>query len=106
MAIHDVDKTNHNRIAPQPNVRDLNGNRLAHGTTGFTLTQEDTDSTLGKLIVKDGRLILVRENNTFVDLSNGNIEIMRETGGTLSRQGYRPADSTSAVDIAKPGETV
>ena len=74
---------------------------MAHGTTGFTLKQEDSDATLGKLILKDGRLLLQTNETTFVDLSNGNVEVKRTDGNVMARLGYRPDDSEGAVQIAK-----
>lgn len=106
MSIWDSDKTSNNRLKPTINAKDGVVNRMAHGTIGFTLKQEDSDATLGKLILKDGRLMLQTNETTFVDLSNGNIQVNREDGNTLSRLGYRPTDSTGAVDIAKPGSNL
>jgi len=106
MALHDVSKNQVNRLGAMPNAKDLNANRMAHGTTGFTLKQEDSDTTLGKLIIKDGRLLLQTNETTFIDLSNGNMEVSREDGNTLGRLGYRPDDATGAVDIAKPGSNL
>ena len=101
MAIHDVDKKNNNRVMPMPNVKDVNSNRLAHGTIGFTLKGEDSDASLGKLIIKDGRLLLQTDGNTFIDLSNGNLEVKRRDGNVMARIGYRPDDQEGAVQVAK-----
>ena len=101
MSTWDVDKTGDKRLNPKINTKDDVVNRMAHGTTGFTLKQEDSDATLGKLILKDGRLLLQTNETTFVDLSNGNVEVKRVDGNVMARLGYRPDDSEGAVQIAK-----
>ena len=100
MSLFDRDKSGTGRLSPMPTARDINQSRMAHGTIGFTLTQDSTDATLGKLVVKDGRMLLITENNTFVDLSNGNIEIKRSSGDVMGRLGY-DAVSEGKVQIAK-----
>lgn len=106
MSLWDKDKLTNNRLNPSPQAKDLQSSRMAHGTIGFTLKQEDTDETLGKLILKDGRLMLQREDNTFVDLSNGNIEVKRANADVMGRMGYRPSDSEGAVEVANTSSTL
>jgi hypothetical protein len=101
MALHDRDKNSDKRLTPMPTARDINTNRMAHGTTAFTLKGEDTDQTVGKLVIKDGRLALETNQNTFIDLSNGNIEIKRTDGNIMGRLGYDPDDTEGKVKIAK-----
>lgn len=101
MALWDKDKSSDKRLSPSPSARDIDATRRAHGTIGFTLKQEDTDPTLAKLVLKDGRLQLEVQENVFLDLSNGNMELKRANTEILSRMGYRPDDSEGAIEIAK-----
>lgn len=106
MSLWDKDKNSINRSLPRPHSKDININRLAHGTTAFTLKQDDTDTTLAKLTLKDGVLKLEVNDNVYVDASNGNIEVKRTNADIFGRLGYRSSDSEGAIDIAKPGDTV
>lgn len=75
MALWDTDKTNSNRLNPKINAKDSVANRMAHGTTGFTLKGEDSDSTLGKLVFKDGKLSLIKEDGAVVNITGDGMKI-------------------------------
>ena len=103
MALWDTDKTNSNRLNPKINAKDSVANRMAHGTTGFTLKQEDSDTMLGKLIIKDGKLILQKDENTFLDMSNGSLDIIRTDGTVVAELGQAILGDDASVKIAQPG---
>lgn len=85
MALHDISKNHHQRAIPKPNVSDTVGNRMAHGTVGFTLVKE-TSGDVPYISVKDGRL-----------------QVYRADGSLLFQAGFRDSDGDGAVDLAKPG---
>jgi len=105
MALHDVSKNQVNRLNAMPNAKDLNTNRLAHGTTGFTLKQEDSDATLGKLIIKDGRLLLQTNGNTFIDVSDGNLQVFDTDSTNNVIVGKKP-DGRGGIAVSKAGTNV
>lgn len=86
MSLWDTDKTDGMRIKPKPNASDLVNNRMSHGTTGFTLKQ-DNDENIAYLAIKDGRF-----------------QIYRADGTLLGQGGVRENDQDGALDVAKPGE--
>lgn len=75
MSLWDTDKNSNDRLSPQLNAKDGVSSRMAHGTTGFTLKDENSDGTLGKLVFKDGKLSLVKEDNTVVNITGDGIKI-------------------------------
>lgn len=105
MSLWDSDKTNDNRLNPAPKARDVNTNRLAHGTTAFTLRQEDTDSTLGKLVVRDGRFYLEVDGNRFIDLSDGNLQVF-DTDSTNNVVIGKKPDGRGGIAVSKQGTNV
>lgn len=86
MALHDVSKSGMSRLNPTPNTIDAQAQRMAHGTTGFTLKLEGSNN-VAKLVIKDGKLQIYR------------------TDGTLMVQGgVRESDADAAFQVAKPGQ--
>lgn len=86
MALHDVGKGGKSRLNPAPNTVDVQAQRMAHGTTGFTLKLEGSND-VAKLVIKDGKLQIIR------------------TDGTLMTQGgVRESDAEGAWDVAKTGQ--
>lgn len=86
MSLWDTDKNHSLRISPIINSGDVVPNRMAHGTTGFTLKQ-DGDGEIAKLVVKDGRF-----------------QVYKVDGTLIAQGGVRESDQDGAVDVAKPGD--
>jgi len=75
MSLWDKDKATDNRGIPSPQSKDENKARMAHGTTAFTLKQEDTDSELGKLVFKDGKLSLIKPDGAVVNITGDGMKV-------------------------------
>lgn len=106
MAMHDVDKSGQNRLNPTPNSSDFLAPevRMAHGTTGFTLVDEATGE-IARLVIKDGALTLVKDGTTFIDASNGNIQVFDTDNTNPVVMGRKP-DGSGGFVIAKRGSNV
>jgi hypothetical protein len=105
--LHDIDKSHYQRTSPKPNSVDRLNQRMAHGTFGVTLETEATDPNTPRVIFKDGRLLVQVNGETFIDVSNGNLEVQRTGSDDIyTRLGYRPDDGGNAVEVAKPGQTL
>lgn len=87
MGLHDVGKNSDSRGMAMPNAGDVSPSRMAHGTFGVTLAEGSASASAGKMVFRDGK-----------------IEIYRNDGTLVGRFGVRPADSDGAVDVARPGD--
>lgn len=105
MSMWDRDKTSDKRLNPMPQAKDENQARMAHGTIGFTLKQEDSDTTLGKLVIKDGRLVLEVDGNRFIDVSNGNLQVFDTDATNNTIIGKKP-DGRGGIAVSKQGTNV
>lgn len=108
MALHDISRSDNRNKLPAPNAADaiLPGQRMAHSTTGFTLVNQETPSDTAILTIKDGKMQLIKDGNTYIDASDGNVEVYKNDGGVVSRLGQRPSDADGAVETAKPGQSI
>lgn len=86
MALHDVGKSGKSRHNPTPNTVDVQAQRMAHGTTGFTLKLEGSND-VAKLVIKDGK-----------------VQVYRTDGTLLVQGGVRESDAEGAWDTAKTGQ--
>ena len=105
MALWDTDKTNSNRLNPKINAKDSVANRMAHGTTGFTLKGEDSDSTLGKLVFKDGKLSLIKEDGAVVNITGDGMKIAQPgfDANTADNANLVLTSDLNSFKIAKTG---
>lgn len=106
MSLWDVDKAGQNRLTPTPNTKDFVpiDMRMAHGTTGFTLVDESTGEA-ARLVIKDGALTLVKDGTTFIDASDGNIQVFDTDSTNPVVMGRKP-DGSGGFVIAKRGSNV
>jgi len=105
MSLWDKDKATDNRGIPTPQSKDENKARMAHGTTAFTLKQEDTDSELGKLVFKDGKLSLIKPDGAVVNITGDGMKVAQPgfDANTTSDANLVLTSDLNSFKIAKKG---